>query len=149
MPSRGTELWVCPNCGNEGDIHFDRSLCVCGMMHHYCGCGVQADDCDPDGENPYLVLGGTLSDSPADAMSNRGSTPVNLEGVRMSMAKHRHECAEAFAIAMHEHVAGSWEASGHDVKEGFRAAGLAAYDALAAQGWDLFALPEGGWGLVT
>ena len=81
--------------------------------------------------------------------SNRGSVPDGAVKARAYMEAERNRTAEALAVAMHEHVCGSWDAAGHDVKEGFRLAGYAAYDALAAEGWDLFAFPDGGWGLVT
>lgn len=56
---------------------------------------------------------------------------------------------QMLAQSMHEAVCGSWEAAGFEVKQGFLLAGAAAYDALAAEGWDLFAFPDGGWALVT
>lgn len=77
------------------------------------------------------------------------SVPERAEKARAYMEAQRIRTSEALAVAMHEHVCGSWEAAGFEVKEGFREAGRAAYDALAAQGWDLFAFPDGGWGLVT
>ena len=56
---------------------------------------------------------------------------------------------QMLAVAMHEAVCGSWEAGGFQVREGFLLAGEAARQALAEQGWDMFAFPDGGWGLVT
>ena len=43
-----SRLSRCPNCGGRaGDNWFDRSLCICGVMHTRCSaCGVALDDCD-------------------------------------------------------------------------------------------------------
>lgn len=38
--------FTCPGCGAVNDIHFDRSLCACGDMHNFCGCGRQVDGCE-------------------------------------------------------------------------------------------------------
>lgn len=56
---------------------------------------------------------------------------------------------QMLAVAMHEAVCGSWEAAGFEVREGFLLAGEAARQSLEEQGWDLFAFPDGGWGLVA
>lgn len=49
------KAWSC-ECGTTG-MHFDRSLCACGMMHHYCdGCGIQVDPCWLDDVEPHQFI---------------------------------------------------------------------------------------------
>lgn len=39
-------------CGHmDADIWFFRTICMCGMMHHYCEvCGAPVEFCDEWGE---------------------------------------------------------------------------------------------------
>lgn len=65
------------------------------------------------------------------------------------MEEQKRRTIQMLAVSMHEAVCGSWDAAGFEVREGFLLAGAAAYDALAAEGWDMFSFPDGGWALVT
>lgn len=42
------------DCEEKGRIHFDRSICACGMMHYFCDHGNQVDPCEdtkPEGQD--------------------------------------------------------------------------------------------------